>query len=111
MAKKWLLLFVAVTEDDLPDGVTYTALPDRLDGAISTVAPEVVDLQAVYLLDKKQKQFIERIADDTAIDYHHHAVNVRGEKCKEENCEQHPTQNVLDFHDHSRRHRTPPGVN
>jgi len=111
MAKKWLLLLVAVAEDEMPEGLTYTAIPDKLDGVIATVAPGVIDLNSVYLLNRKQKHFIEHIADDTAVDYHHYAVSVRGEKCNEENCEQHPIQNVLNFNDHNKRRRTPPGVN
>jgi len=111
MAQKWLLLLVAVDEETLPEGNSYTALPDKLDAAISTVAPSAVDLSFIYLLNQKQKSFIKRVADDTAIDYHHYAVSVRGEKCNEENCEQHPVQNVLNFHDHRKGRRTPPGVN
>ena len=111
MAKKWLLLFVGVEEDEMSKGVTYTSLPDKLDGAISTLIPDVLGLSSVYLINRKQKQIIQRIADETAVNYHHYAVSVRGEKCNEENCEQHPIQNVLNFHDHSSRHRTPPGVN
>lgn len=110
MAKKWLLLLVEVDEEQLPSGDVYTALPDKLDAAVASSLPGV-DLEKIYMLGRKQKQFIERIADDTAVDYHHYAVSVRGEKCTEENCEQHPVHNILNFHDHSERRRTPPGVN
>lgn len=110
MAKKWLMLMVAVDEDALPPGDVYTALPDKLDTAVVSTVPGL-DLDALYMLSTKQKNFIARIANDTAIDYHHHAVSVRGEKCCEENCEQHPIRNVLNFHDHRQRRRAPPGVN
>lgn len=110
MAKKWLLMLVGVDEANLPSGDVYTTLPDKLDAAVASALPGL-DLSKVFMLGHKQKQFIERIANDTAVDYHHYAVTVRGEKCTEENCEQHPVQNVLNFHDHSKRHRTPPGVN
>lgn len=110
MAKKWLLLMVAVDEDKLPPGDVYTALPDKLDAAIASTF-QGLDLAAMYMLSSKQKNLIERIAEDTAVDYHHHAVTVRGEKCAEKNCELHPIHNVLNLHDHSQRRRTPPGVN
>jgi hypothetical protein len=111
MAKKWLLLLVSVAEEEMPEGLTYTAFPDKLDEAISTVAPGVLDLNSMYLLHQKQKHFIEHVADDTAVNYHHYAVSVRGEKCNEENCEEHLTKNVLSFDDHIKRRRTAPGVN
>jgi len=112
MAKKWLLLLLEINEDELPSGNVYTELPDKLDALLSGALPNsAADLSSVHLLTKKQKQFIEHIADDTAINYHHYAVSVRGEKCNEEDCEQHPIRNVLNLHDHRRGNQTPPGVN
>lgn len=105
MAKKTLLLLVTVNEDELPPGDAYTALPDKIDAAIATSLPGI-DLSSLYLLGTKSKKLIERIANDTAINYHHYAVTVRGEKCQEKDCEQHPVTNVLDFHDHRKGHRT-----
>jgi hypothetical protein len=110
MAKKWLLLLVGVEEDQLPQGNVYTALPDKMDEIVASTWPGLW-VEKLYLVSSKQAQSVQRIADDTAIDYHHYAVSVRGEKCTEEDCEQHPVQNVLSFHDHGKRHRAPPGVN
>jgi hypothetical protein len=112
MAKKWLMLLLEVNEDELPEGNVYTDLPEKLDEAITKVMqPPALDLKTLHLLTLKQKRLIERIADDSAVNYHHHAVSVRGEKCAEEDCEQHPITNVLNLHDHRRGSNTPPGVN
>jgi len=111
MGNKCLLLFLEIDEDVLPAGNSYTELPDKLDRAISDIQPGGVELRTVYLLGPTQSKILKKLANDSAIDYHHHAVTVRGEKCEEEECEQHPVQNVLSFYDHQKRNHTPPGVN
>lgn len=112
MAKKWLLLLLEVNEENFPEGDVYTQIPDKLDSLVGAALPDgALDLQKIYLLNKKQKLRIEQVADATAINYHHHAVSVRGEKCVEACCEQHPTKNVLNFNDHKRQRSSSPGVN
>lgn len=110
MAKKWLLMLVEVDEALLPPGDAYTTLPDKLDETIASKFPSL-EVDGIYLLSPKHKKTIESAADDIAINYHHYAVSVRGEKCSEENCEQHPTQNILSLHAYHKRRRTPSRAN
>jgi len=112
MAKKWLLLLLEVTEEELPEGNVYTELPDKLCDKLAAVLPETaLEFYSMYLLSRKQKLEVERLADKTAVNYHHYAVSVRGEKCDEKDCEQHPLQNILDLNDHKQRRKNAPGLN
>jgi hypothetical protein len=107
MAIQKLLVLIEVDEDKLVAGNAYTELPNELDAAISKV--NALDLKAVYLLNPKIDEL--KLMNKVALNYHHYAVSVRGEKCQEEQCEQHHNANVILFHDHTNRHRAPPGVN
>jgi len=110
MAKKWLLLLLEVDEEKLNAPNAYTDLPNQIGLAVAE-ANEAVELDALYLLNQKQKKLVKHIADDSAIDYHHYAVTVRGEKCLEDDCEEHPPTNVLNFYDHTSRPQGSPGIN
>lgn len=107
MATQKLLVLVEVDEDKLLTGNAYTELPNELDAAISKI--NALDLTGVYLLNPKVDE--ERLMNKVALNYHHYAVSVRGEKCTEEQCEQHHHANVILFDDHTSRRRAPPGVN
>jgi hypothetical protein len=110
VAKTKLILFVDVNEDALPKGSPYTDLPDQLYGAIADTLPhDALELSSLYLTNPKQS--VEKEVLSFVLNYHHYAVNVRGEPCGEKDCEQHQHQNVLSFHDHKNRNNPPPGVN
>jgi hypothetical protein len=110
MAKTKLVLFIDVDEDLLSKGSSYTELPDQLYTTLYEAFSEgTLEMAGLYLANPTQDA--ERAVQARALDYHHYAVSVRGEKCTEKNCEQHPGNNILSFHDHSERHRPPPGVN
>lgn len=107
MATQKLLALIEVDEDQLVAGNAYTEIPNELDATVSKITG--LDLTGVYLLNPKVD--VERLMHKVALNYHHYAVSVRGEKCNEEQCEQHHNANVILFNDHTNRHRAPPGVN
>lgn len=110
MATQKLLLVVVVDEEKLPMGNAYTDLPDRLVDVVQRALPnDALELDAVYLLNPALD--LDTEVGQMALNYHHYAVSVRGERCEEDDCEQHPTRNVLNFHDHKIRNSPPPGVN
>ena len=109
MATKTILLVVEVREDKLK-GNAYTRLPDTLDAMISTLLPNgALDLTTMYLLNPRCPA--EPALSDMALDYHHYAVNIRGEKCEETDCEQHQLIRGLALYDYGSSNQAPPGVN
>jgi hypothetical protein len=110
MAKTQLVLFIEVDEAALPKGSPYTELPDQLYTTIYDTLPSgALQMTGVYMANPKQDA--EKAVRNRALNYHHYAVNIRGEACEEEECEQHPVKNVISFHDHKHRNNPPPGVN
>ena len=110
MAKTKLILLIDVDEEALPQGNAYAALPDQLYSAIFDALPGGgLELANMYMANPKED--VELKAREMSLHYHHYAVSVRGEKCEEENCEIHPHQNVINFHDHRQRNSAAPGIN
>lgn len=110
MAQQKLLVVITVDEEKLPKGDAYTELPDQLVDTVHRALPGgALELHAVYLLNPSKSAAAKIGA--LAINYHHYAVNIRGEKCTEESCELHPVQNVLNFNDHKNGIRNSPGLN
>lgn len=110
MAKTKLLLIVEVDEDRLPGGNIYTEMPDHLAGIIGDASPPgSLYLDGMYMLNPAID--VDTKISPLVLNYHHYAVNVRGETCEEETCEQHPVKNVIRFDDHPRRNQNPPGIN
>lgn len=105
-----VLLLVEIDEELLSGATPYAALPDQLDKAILRATPRVAaKLETMFLLNPRKNPM--RALNNLALNYHHYAVAVRGEKCTIKDCELHPQKNVLSFHDYSRRSENPPGVN
>lgn len=110
MAKTKLILFIDVDEDVLPKGNSYKELPDQLYTTIFDMLPKgTLEMTGLYMANPMQDA--EQAVRVRAINYHHYAVNIRGETCEEEDCEQHPTKNVFKLNDHRHRNSPPPGVN
>lgn len=93
--QKWLVVMIAVNEDELssdgfPEGAEFGSIPDVLYAQIEAVAPGgSLDMDAVYLLSAAQKVRVSKILERTAIPYHEHAVDVRGESCLNAPCADH----------------------
>ena len=105
-----LILLVELEEDLLTGASPYADLPDQLDKAILEATPRgAAQVDSLFLLNPRKNPL--RALNNLALNYHHYAVNVRGEKCTDPDCELHPNQNVLNFHDYSRRSENPPGFN
>lgn len=110
MAKTQLVLFIDVDEDVLPKGSPYTGLPDQLYTTLFDALPAgALEMTGMYMANPKQDA--EKAVRARSLNYHHYAVNIRGEPCEEEECEQHPVKNVISFHDHKQRNSPAPGVN
>lgn len=110
MAKQNLLLWLEVDEDELPPGDAYTHLPDEIDRVLSHgFTHSALTLSAVYMLHPSRDP--RKLLNSVALNYHHYAVDVRGERCHEPACEQHHSATVLNLHDHKHGNPNPPGIN
>lgn len=110
MATQRLLAIIEVDEEYLGEGHGYTEIPDKIAARIDSLP--ALDLQAIYLLDPKQKK-LDPLLEKISLNYHHYAVSIRGERCREEICEEHGVGGkVLNLNGyHFRRHIPPQGVN
>jgi hypothetical protein len=110
MAKTKLLLIVEVDEDALQGVSPYGELPDRLWVTVAKLLPtRALELTKVFLGNPKIN--VDKAMAGIAIDYHHYTVSVRGEACRDKDCEQHQHRNVFNLHDHRHRCSSPPGIN
>jgi hypothetical protein len=105
--KKWIVSVVQVDEEELgrtglPRREELSSLPDRLQEAISRVAPNALALDTLFLLTDAQKQKLETYLEKHSLPYHEYAVDFRGERCTKQGCkEHHPNQCVvIRLHDH-----------
>ncbi len=110
MATTTLILLVEIDEDTLPKGSAYTELPDQLYDMVEDFFPAAMaTLKKVYLANPKVD--VDKFLVDAVLDYHHYAVSVRGERCEEDDCEQHPRSNLVLLHGDTQRASSPPGIN
>jgi len=101
---KWLTVVLYVDESRLVSKSAYTFLPDKLAESIGTVlSNDAVGVSCAYLSDTSGVRQVTQVLRDTALDYHLYAVDVRGERCREENCEHHPKPDISSFYDNRRR--------
>jgi hypothetical protein len=109
MATQRLLAIIEVDEDRLGEGNGYNELPDKIVKAIDRIP--ALEVETIFLLNPKLNPTAWLNA--LALNYHHYAVSVRGEKCTEKNCEQHSVGgNVIHFNAHHiRRNNSPQGFN
>lgn len=112
MPKMWLCAVFEVNEDRLPEGDTYTQLPDTIDAAISkTKLGDALSAEVFYLLDDKNVEMVQRVLNLKSIDFHHYAVTVRGEKCTQEDCDHFHAPKLFEQNDNKLRDKATPGVN
>lgn len=112
MPKMWLCAVFEVKEENLPNGNTYTELPDTVDAAISkSKVGDALSAEIFYLLDEKNLPMVKRVLDFKSIDYHHYAVTIRGEQCLQEDCDHFHAPKLFEQDDNKGRDKTPPGFN
>lgn len=110
MATRQLMLLIDINEEALLAGTPYTDLPDKLFDIVGKALPnDALELAAMYLANPSLDA--DPVLKGLALNYHHYAVDIRGEKCVDEKCELHPHKNILNFHDYQQRNNTPPGIN
>jgi hypothetical protein len=103
MASELLLVcFVRVKPEalkgaSLPEGGEMTALVDRLDQTIIDAASGALDPTAIYLVDPRHSDKLIRTVDNLALPFHDYVVNVLGEQCTNDSCDEHKPTNVVQF--------------
>lgn len=109
MATQRLLAVIEVDEEYLGEGHQYSEIPDKIAARIDSLP--ALDLQALYLVDAKKD--LDAWIGKISLNYHHYAVSIRGERCREDICEEHGVGGkVLDLNGyHFRRHLPPQGIN
>lgn len=66
-----------------------TDLPDRVDAALTKVAPGALDPDAFFIVPPEATEQMLRTVDRHALNYHSYVVDTLGEKCTLDDCDDH----------------------